>query len=158
MQVWRILTSLHQISFTFEGHHGRSCQIRHRLCWRQSKCPLEASVQITGTAQWITPIMRTSAIITGMSQVMAGTPSYSDNYSTADYAGSTWGGSLLLLGSRKSRHLHLKGKHKLYRQHKWWLAGQIHTKVHHGLSFPCVMCRQGHDRSLLMFLYLFNLF
>ncbi len=29
------------------------------------------TVQITGTAQWITPIMRTSAVITGMSQVMA---------------------------------------------------------------------------------------
>lgn len=45
------------------------------------------------------------------------TPSDCDNYSTSDqttYTGSTRGANPSLPGPKKSRHLHLMGKHKLH--------------------------------------------
>lgn len=70
-------------------------------------------VQITGTARRITPIIRTWAITTGMSQRMTHPVTVTITVQVTrllTYTGSTRGANLSLAGSKESGHLHLIGK------------------------------------------------
>lgn len=69
--------------------------------------------QITGTALRITPIIRTWAITTGMSQGMTHPVTVTitvQGTRLRTYTGSTRGANLSLAGSKESGHLHLIGK------------------------------------------------